>query len=219
VSDASSAPEPPAALRARVVLLAGPSGSGKSHLAARSGLPTICLDDFYKDGDDPTLPVSELGIADWDHVDAWDGQRALACLRELAIDGVTWVPVYDISQDRATGTQRIELGDAPLFVAEGIFAAHLVRDCRELDILADAVCVVHRPAVTFWRRLVRDLRESRKAPWLLIRRGLALWRQEPRIVAGHVALGAEPVQAADTLHRLQSIVTAQALDPDDEVAA
>jgi uridine kinase len=219
VPDASSAPEPPAAPRARVVLLAGPSGSGKSHLAARSGLPTVCLDDFYKDGDDPTLPVSELGIADWDHVDAWDGQRALACLRELAVDGATWVPVYDIGQDRATGTQRIELGDAPVFVAEGIFAAHLVRACRELAILADAVCVVHRPAVTFWRRLVRDLRESRKAPWLLIRRGLALWRQEPRIVAGHVALGAVPVHASDALSRLQTIVTAQAFDPDGEVAA
>lgn len=33
----------------RVVLLAGPSGSGKSHLAERSGLPVLRLDDFYKE--------------------------------------------------------------------------------------------------------------------------------------------------------------------------
>lgn len=34
----------------RVVLLAGPSGSGKSPLARASGLPVITLDDFYRDG-------------------------------------------------------------------------------------------------------------------------------------------------------------------------
>ena len=44
-------------LPARVILLAGPSGSGKSSLAARAGLPVLALDDFYKDGDDPSLPL------------------------------------------------------------------------------------------------------------------------------------------------------------------
>ena len=49
-------PEPNAP---RVVLLAGPSGTGKSSLAALTGLPILRLDDFYKDGDDPTLPTVE----------------------------------------------------------------------------------------------------------------------------------------------------------------
>lgn len=42
--------------RAQVVVLAGPSGAGKSRSAERLGLPILRLDDFYKDGDDPTLP-------------------------------------------------------------------------------------------------------------------------------------------------------------------
>ena len=49
----------PAARRspALVVLLGGPSGSGKSSLAARTGLPVLHLDDFYRAGDDPSLPL------------------------------------------------------------------------------------------------------------------------------------------------------------------
>ncbi|MEV5267167.1 uridine kinase, partial [Streptomyces werraensis] len=39
-------------ISARVVLLCGPSGSGKSLVSARSGLPVLRLDDFYKEGDD-----------------------------------------------------------------------------------------------------------------------------------------------------------------------
>jgi uridine kinase len=187
------------------VLLAGPSGSGKSHLARGSGLPVVCLDDFYKDGDDPSLPMSELGIADWDDPAAWDAERALVTLRRLVHEGVAAVPVYDISQDRAIGTTEVRLDGAPVVVAEGIFAAELVGPCREAGILAEALCLTHRPVVTFWRRLVRDLRESRKSPWVLLRRGLALRREEPAIVARQVALGANPVHASDATARLQRL--------------
>ncbi|HET9382012.1 MAG TPA: uridine kinase, partial [Streptomyces sp.] len=63
---------------AKVVLLCGPSGSGKSLLAARSGLPVLRLDDFYKDGDDPTLPlVTNSADIDWDHPDSWDADTAV----------------------------------------------------------------------------------------------------------------------------------------------
>ena len=54
-------------LATQVVLLAGPSGSGKNHLAEQSGLPLLDLDDFYRDGDDPTSPAPpDSGIVDWD---------------------------------------------------------------------------------------------------------------------------------------------------------
>ena len=63
---APTAPGPvPAVRRPRVILLAGPSGSGKSTLVRGSGIPMVFLDDFYKAGDDPTLPMQpQLGIAD-----------------------------------------------------------------------------------------------------------------------------------------------------------
>ena len=74
-------PRPAAPPRARVVLLSGPSGSGKSSLAARVGLPTVCLDDFYRDGDDAG-PAGRrpLGIVDWDDPASWDADRAVAAL-------------------------------------------------------------------------------------------------------------------------------------------
>ncbi len=51
-------------MSARVVLLAGPSGTGKSHLAELVGLPVVRLDDFYRDGDDDAMPRSPIGIVD-----------------------------------------------------------------------------------------------------------------------------------------------------------
>lgn len=181
---------------ARMVLLCGPSGSGKTSLTRRLGLPVIALDDFYRDGDDPALP-HRFGIVDWDDPASWDSDAAMRALIDLAARGATATPVYDIPTSRRTGTARLDLDGAPLVVAEGIFAAHLVASCREAGILADALCLRLRPVVTFWRRLARDLSESRKPPRTLVRRGLALMRAEPQLVARWVALGCRAVSPAE----------------------
>jgi len=188
------------------VLLAGPSGSGKSHLAARVGLPVVCLDDFYRDGDDPALPVGELGIVDWDDPASWNADRALAALRDLCEHGRVDLPVYDIPSNQAVEVRALDIGDAPLIVAEGIFAAELVERCKAAGLLADAVCLSHRPMITFWRRLARDLREGRKPPLTLVRRGWYLMRREPRIVAQQIARGAVPLTGSDTVRRLERLV-------------
>ena len=49
------------------------------------------------------------------------------------------------------------------------------------------------PLVTFWRRLTRDLREHRKPPLILLRRGLDLMRAQQRVVDHAVELGCTPV--------------------------
>ena len=51
--------------------------------------------------------------------------------------------------------------------------------------------------MTFVWRLLRDLSERRKPPWTLVRRGLALMRDEPRVVARQEALGAVSARAKD----------------------
>jgi len=198
---------------ARVVLLAGPSGSGKSHLAAACGLPAVCLDDFYRDGDDPDLPIHpELGIPDWDDPRAWDREQALDTLVTLARAGRCEVPLYDIGQDRRVGSRHIDLQGTPLVVAEGIFAGELIGPLRDADLLDEAICLAPHPRVTFWRRLARDLRDGRKGPWTLLRRGRALRRAEPGIVAGLVAQGAialPPNRAADRLDALAATCSAE----------
>jgi len=184
-------------VRAKVIVLAGPSGAGKSRLAERLGLPVLRLDDFYKNGDDPTLPrITEganAGIVDWDHPDSWLHEDALATLDQLCREGRADVPVYEIARDGRCGWTTLDLGDHELFVAEGIFAEYVVGACRDADLLAEAYCVRQHPAVTFWRRLTRDLREHRKPPLVLVRRGLALMRDQQRVVARAVALGCWPV--------------------------
>ncbi|MFI6287127.1 uridine kinase [Streptomyces sp. NPDC051018] len=193
----------------RVVLLAGPSGSGKSSLAARTGLPVLRLDDFYKEGDDPDLPlVAGSRDVDWDSPDSWDADAAVAAIEELCRTGRTAVPVYDIAASARVGWDTFGADGAPLFVAEGIFAADIVSRCRELGVLADALCLRGRPSTTFRRRLLRDLREGRKPVPVLLRRGWRLMRAERGIVARQTALGAHPCDTAEALGRLAAAVTA-----------
>ena len=185
-------------MSARVVLLCGPSGSGKTHIAARSGLPVFRLDDFYKDGDDPSVPLSaELGIPDWDDVGTWHADRAVDALVALCHDGRVEVPTYDIGLSRAVGTSVFECGGAPAVVAEGVFAAEIVAACRAQGILADAVVLRRSPWKNFVRRFARDLAERRKPPVTLWRRGRLLMHVEPAMVATATAKGCRPVGARE----------------------
>ena len=201
-------------MTARVVLLAGPSGSGKTSLTRRVGLPMLALDDFYRDADDvrtdPPLP-RRFGIVDWDDPASWDVGAATAAVVQLCRDGVADVPVYDIPTSRRTGTHRLDLAGAPVFVAEGIFAAELLPAMRALPeghrLLAEALCLTLHPAVTFGRRLLRDLAEMRKPPLTLVRRGLGLARSERALVEHWTRLGCRPCSIPEAEAILRSLRT------------
>ena len=202
-------------MSAQVIVVAGPSGSGKSRLCRRlhhgHGALVVNLDDFYKDGADPTLPRLALApgqeIVDWDDPASWDGDAACAALESLCLDGVVDLPVYDISRDGRVGTARTALGGSTYVVAEGLFAQEVVTALRERGVLADAVCVRNHRLVTFWRRLTRDLRERRKPPLVLLRRGWLLMRAEPDVVAHAVCCGCEPMTPDQAYARLSDLVT------------
>jgi uridine kinase len=195
--------DPSGRARGRVLLLAGPSGSGKSHLAGASGLPVLCLDEFYKDGRDPTCPREpRLGIVDWDDPAAWDVEAAVAAIEAICREGSSEVPRYDITTDRAVGTTRFSLGQNRVFVAEGIFVGEVVERCRDAGLLADAIVIARSPWSNFARRLVRDLAEHRKPPLTLLRRGLALRSGEAELVQRLVAVGARPMDARDAAREL-----------------
>ncbi|MEV7977261.1 uridine kinase [Streptomyces sp. NPDC086519] len=191
---------------ARVVLLCGPSGSGKSLVAARSGLPVLRLDDFYKEGDDPTLPlVTGSADIDWDHPESWDAEVAVEAISRLCATGSAPVPVYDIALSARTGAETLDIGRTPLFIAEGIFAAEIVERCRELGLLADALCLSRGPVKTFRRRFLRDFKEGRKSVPFLLRRGWRLMRAERTIVARQVSLGAHPCDRDEALSRMAAV--------------
>ncbi|MEU3857895.1 uridine kinase [Streptomyces sp. NPDC028722] len=185
------------------MLLCGPSGSGKSLVAARSGLPVLRLDDFYKEGDDPTLPlVAGSSDIDWDHPGSWDADIAVEAIARLCATRSTPVPVYDIALSARTGEETLRIGGTPLFIAEGVFAAEIVGRCRERGLLADALCLTRGPFTTFRRRFLRDLREGRKSVPFLLRRGWRLMRSERSIVTRQVSLGAHPCDRDEALGRL-----------------
>jgi uridine kinase len=196
------------------VVVAGPSGAGKSRLCdrlhARFGVPIVNLDDFYRDGDDPSLPRLSLGagheIVDWDDPRSWSRDDALDALEALCRDGAVDLPVYDISRNGRTGTHRVELDGTSYVVAEGLFAQEVAAGLAARGVLADAVCVRNHPVLTFWRRLTRDLREHRKPPMVLVRRGCLLMRQEPQVVAKAVACGCTPMTGDEAFEHLSRII-------------
>jgi uridine kinase len=184
--------------RAQVVLLAGPSGSGKSRVAALSSCPQLRLDDFYLDLDHPGLPRT-LGIVDWDDIASWDAVGALAAIGALSTVGEARVPTYDIATSRRTGRHALDLDGAGCFVAEGLFAADLVAACRDAGVLGDALYLDRPRLLTMLLRFARDVREHRKPIGVLLRRGLALYRAEPTIRSRSIALGCRPVSLREAL--------------------
>lgn len=194
------------------MIVAGPSGAGKSRLAAhlreRYGWPIVHLDDFYRDGDDPTLPTLPIGVTDWDNPTSWRADAAVEALVALCQNGTADLPTYDLASSHAVGHSTITAEPGQLVLAEGIFAADIIAALQEADALAAAYCVHNGRWRTFWRRLVRDLAERRKPPWILSRRGLSLCSREPEIVARHVGLGARPMSAPEAMTAIAALVGA-----------
>ena len=71
--------------------------------------------------------------------------------------------------------------------------------------------------VTFWRRLTRDLREHRKPPLVLRLRGLALMRDQRRVVDHAVELGCQPATTEEALASIRALRTGSPMPfPDPE---
>ncbi len=176
----------------RLVLVAGPSGSGKSWLARQCGCAVLRLDDFYRDSEHPGLPQT-LGIVDWDHPDSWDADAALAAIRTLLSTGQAEVPDYSIAESRVVGRRLLRLGASWVVVAEGVFAVELLAPCRAAGLPAEPIYLDRPGVLVFWLRLRRDLKQKRKPPLILLRRGLALWRAQRGLKRRAVAAGFTPL--------------------------
>lgn len=172
----------------RVILLAGPSGSGKSYLAHHVGAFAFRLDDFYRDLDHPGMPEAH-GAIDWDDARTWDAEAAVTALKELLETGRTTVPTYSISLSRATGTRVIELRGEPCVIAEGIFAVDLLAPACASGLPVEPWYLDRNRTLVALLRLQRDLRAHRKPPLVLLRRGLRLWKAQPSLRREAAAAG------------------------------
>ena len=114
--------------QARLVLLAGPSGSGKTHLAEESGLPLLDLDDFYKNGDDPSVPRHPtLGIVDWDEV------PGLFTTTEMAAEAARLRGLH--ASDVAAAVRSLPL-------AQRRQLAEMMEDDRLADLLEEKIAIL-----------------------------------------------------------------------------
>ncbi|MDK7742806.1 NUDIX domain-containing protein [Helcobacillus massiliensis] len=199
--------EPPAAAVRRIVLLAGPSGSGKGRLGALAGIPLVQLDDFYCDGDEPGLP-QRFGIVDWDHPASWKGDDALQALIALCHEDSVRIPTYSIPRSARTGTQTIRAAGFPIVLAEGVFAAELVEPLQRLGLLADGIVLDRPTALVTGLRVARDVRERRKPLPTIMRRAVGLARSQKTDVATWASKGLRPLGFRDALARVRALLTA-----------
>lgn len=180
-----------------VVLLSGPSASGKTTTAAylqqtlrtlgRQAF-TVSLDDFYLGrGKAPRLPD---GSFDYETVEALDLSLLQHCMDELLEKGRTLLPVFDFHAGQPKAEKRpLTAGENSFVIFEGIHALHprleehLTGDTR-FKILINAAATVYdgeRPLladrdIRLMRRLVRDARFRNSPP----DNTLDMWRQVVR---------------------------------------
>ncbi|MDP9806655.1 uridine kinase [Trueperella bonasi] len=192
---------------ARVILVMGASGSGKTRFTKRTGLPVVSLDDFYYDGDRPGMPKRH-GMVDWDSPQTWDKEGAVRTLRELCTTGSTILPVYDIPTSTKIGERKLDMDGRRYVLAEGIFAVEIIDDLRAEGILADALGIKRPRLQTFWFRLMRDIDENRKPLPNLLRRGIAHFCKEPAMYQELEAKGARLVSYSEAQESLTQMLAA-----------
>ncbi len=119
----------------KIVMLAGPSSSGKTttarllsqkleKLGARAY--TVSLDDFYFPHS-VGYPLDENGEPDYECVEALDVELLHFCLNELVKKGRAELPVFDFTTgERINSAKTIELLENDVIIVEGLHALNPV---------------------------------------------------------------------------------------------
>ncbi len=117
---------------ANIVLLAGPSSSGKTTTAClmRDALRKrghkaiiVSLDDFYRDKDDPNYPIDEKGEQDYESVDALHIDKIRDCISKLLSEREVYLPKYSFERGASfLLPEPIRLGKDDVVIMEGLHA-------------------------------------------------------------------------------------------------
>lgn len=194
---------------ARVVLVGGPSSSGKTTFAARLRrlLTARCLspvtlssDDYYRARDD-TYPRTEAGELNHEVIDALDlplfNAHLAALLRGEEVD----TPVFDFTAERRSDrTRRVRLPeDGGVLVIEGIFCLnerltsavradqkYLVYCAPMSQLNLDELHYMSSQLVRLIRRICRDFRHRNRDARATIRKWAAVRRGEEENLFPHI---------------------------------
>lgn len=164
----------------RVVMLSGPSSSGKTTTAKligknlkQMGIETkvISLDDFYRgQGMAPQLPNGKF---DYEDIEALNINKLQECLFNLVNEGFCDKPIFDFDiRQPKNYTEHIELKDDEIVIIEGIHALNpiIFQSIPERKIIKCYISLEHNlyddinnlvfsaQDIRFIRRLVRDYR-------------------------------------------------------------
>ena len=145
-----------------IILIAGPSTSGKSTLAknlakrilaAERSEIVVALDNYYRDLSH--LPKEQRAQYNFDSPDAWEYEHVLQDVRALKDGQPVEMPTYDFHTHlRLPATYRLETADYMIF--EGLFALRY----EELCALADLkVYITLDDSTALERRILRDTAE------------------------------------------------------------
>lgn len=191
-----------AARGARVVLLAGPSSSGKTttakrlslHLAADWVTPVpISMDDYFVNRAD--TPRDADGNYDFEHVEAVDLELFNRDINALLAGEEIELPRYDFLRgEREYTGRRVHIDERSVLVIEGIHALNPmltanIPDSTKFRIYAsplirfrlDETTALHRTDTRLLRRILRDSRTRGHSAlqtieqWPSVRRGEERW--------------------------------------------
>ena len=140
--------------------IAGPSGSGKSHLARalRDVIgPECCalisLDSYYNDLSH--IPMAERQSVNFDHPSAMDTGKLTTDLECLCSGRPARIPVYDFTS-HTRSREEVMLEPKPIIIVEGLFAISMESESSLYDL---KIYVEATPEICLARRLARDVSE------------------------------------------------------------
>lgn len=144
------------------IVLAGGSCSGKSYLSRRlkmlladlGELPVILkLDDYMKEIDDPTLPVTKTGAPLFDAPESYRMEEAESHLHGLIEGKPIEGPVYDLDKNQLVPGKTETKYPERVIIVDGLFAVLIA---ERLAVPTLRVFVEATPEVRLQRRIERD---------------------------------------------------------------
>ena len=157
-------------MKAKLILVAGPSSSGKSTLAkalyrqfGAHHARLLSLDNYYRDL--RHLSPEERALRNFDEPNAWESARLITEMQQLTKGQCIHMPQYDFNTHlRVDQTQMVE--PAAFIIAEGLFALSYpaLNRLAFLRIFVDL-----HDEIALQRRLERDIRERGRSPECITR--------------------------------------------------